>query len=151
MKNLKDKFWSKVIKTSNCWEWGGYKEINGYGRICINRKRYLTHRLSFKLKYGKIPNGLCVLHHCDNPSCVRPDHLFLGTIADNNKDSMLKGRKVHLIGETNGRSKLIKENIPLIRKLYNCGNITQAELGRKFNVCLSTIGYIVNNKTWKHL
>ena len=150
MKTLKDKFWSKVIKTSNCWEWTGFK-CNGYGQIIINGKRYYAHRIAFELEYGKIPDGLCVLHHCDNPPCVRPDHLFLGTRGDNNRDSMLKGRKFHPIGESHGKSKLTNKNVLLIRELYNQGDFTQAELGKRFNVCHQTIGFIVNYKNWKHI
>ena len=151
MKTHKNRFWSKVNKTSNCWEWTGSKDGKGYGQFSANCKRYSTHRFSFELKYGKIPNGLCVLHHCDNPSCVRPDHLFLGTVADNNRDSIIKGRNFCPIGEDNGRSKLTKRDVSLIRELYSRRDTTHIQLAQQFNVCSATICYIVNNQTWKHI
>jgi hypothetical protein len=75
-----------------CWEWTGHKMSSGYGQVNFNKKGWLTHRLFWTIFNGEIPNGLWVLHHCDNPSCVRPSHLFLGTNSDNQQDSVNKGR-----------------------------------------------------------
>lgn len=91
---LEVRFWAKVDKTGDCWEWTASKNEDGYGRIMVDVKATTAHRLSFILSSGEIPNNLCVCHECDNPACVRPSHLFLGTHADNMKDRSLKGRWV---------------------------------------------------------
>lgn len=85
------RFWSNVKKTRGCWWWVGAKFSNGYGRFWAS-KEYLAHRASWLLINGSVPKGLHVLHHCDNPSCVRPEHLFLGTQKDNMIDMRIKGR-----------------------------------------------------------
>ena len=90
------RFWSKVQPTEGCWLWTGARSTEGYGYIGVgprrNHKDVLAHRLMWELTYGPIPNGLWVLHRCDTPSCVRPDHLFLGTHQDNMDDMKRKGR-----------------------------------------------------------
>lgn len=85
-------FWGFVDKSSECWVWNGSKNRFGYGKITINKCGFMAHRLSYLLFCGDIPSHMCVLHHCDNPSCVRPDHLWLGTRTDNNLDRDRKGR-----------------------------------------------------------
>jgi hypothetical protein len=94
---IKDRFWPKVDRggSDECWEWIGSRHPDGYGRIGAGGKHGGTiyaHRASWEIHGNKIPNGLCVLHHCDNPPCVNPAHLFLGTQADNIKDKVAKGR-----------------------------------------------------------
>ena len=86
------RFWDKVNKTDGCWLWTGSRDRKGYGRISIDRSPALVHRVAWTLEHGAIPPGMCVLHKCDTPGCVRHDHLFLGTIADNNRDMFAKGR-----------------------------------------------------------
>lgn len=104
MKTQQDRFWGKVNKTSEnkCWEWTGYTlppfiksftdSDKGYGRFWFLNKFWLAHRVSWFIKNGEIPDGLCVLHTCDNPPCVNPNHLFLGTKKDNSEDMITKGR-----------------------------------------------------------
>jgi hypothetical protein len=87
------RFWKKVNKTSTCWEWTAYKLFNGYGRFSINGKTDYAHRISWQFATGKYPKGKQVLHTCDNPACVKPDHLFLGTLKDNMVDRNKKGRQ----------------------------------------------------------
>lgn len=92
---LKDRFFTKVIKhhgADACWEWIASKDVGGYGHLGRNGRVVSAHRLSWEIKYGPIPAGMNVLHHCDNPACVRPDHLFLGTHSDNMRDMCAKGR-----------------------------------------------------------
>ena len=87
------RFWKKVNKTSTCWEWTAHKLYNGYGRFNLNGKTDYAHRISWQFATGEYPKGKQILHLCDNPSCVRPDHLFLGTITDNMSDRNKKGRQ----------------------------------------------------------
>jgi len=84
------RFWNRVKKTNKCWLWLGYKDPNGYGNLNIGGKAYLTHRVSYYIHFGSIPKGMEICHHCDNPSCVNPKHLFLGTHKDNMHDAIKK-------------------------------------------------------------
>lgn len=86
------RFWDKVHKTETCWEWSGQRTAQGYGRIKIGLQPVVAHRWMWEQEYGPIPDGTLVCHHCDNPPCVRPEHLFLGTHADNAHDRNYKGR-----------------------------------------------------------
>lgn len=149
-KSTLERFWSKVEKTETCWEWTASTSHGGYGFIGIGRKgkvRY-AHRYSWIIHFGKIPKGLLVLHKCDNPPCVNPNHLFLGTQKDNMIDAVLKKRIA--TGEKNGRSKLTENKVDAIRKMYAAGNITMDVLSRLFGVNRQSIGHVINNKTWKN-
>lgn len=91
-----DSFWAKVVKTEACWDWKGYKNKQGYGRMGIAASQCVNaHRVSWVIHSGQIPAGLFVCHRCDNPSCTRPDHLFLGTRQDNVDDMLIKKRSRH--------------------------------------------------------
>lgn len=92
-----DRFISRIkfFDIDRCWEWGSYKSQLGYGKFAIGKKKFLAHRLSFLISRGEIPNGVSVCHSCDNPSCVNPDHLFLGSHSDNMRDMYTKRRDYH--------------------------------------------------------
>ena len=95
-KPLTQRFWGKVAIGEGCWLWVGWKSTRGYGKVnlpCGRGKTIYAHRLSYEIHYGQIPEGLLVCHHCDNPQCVRPEHLFLGTNYDNTQDAVSKGRQ----------------------------------------------------------
>lgn len=88
-----ERFWRKVKKSDGCWEWTGTKNSRGYGMFTPTPgKRVLAHRFSWEMENGRIPDGLFGCHRCDNPGCVRPDHLFVGTNSDNIRDAVAKGR-----------------------------------------------------------
>lgn len=139
--------WSRVKKTKKCWNWTGCTNSEGYGQFKINGKLYKTHRIVYYLYDGQ-PKGI-VMHTCDNPKCCNPKHLIDGTMAENSKDMVQKGRAVHpqTKGKDNGRSKLTEKKVKQIRKMDG----TLKQIAKKFNVCESTISMIKNRKTWKHI
>lgn len=99
------RFWKRVSKPDNgCWEWTAGRYPHGYGRLTWNATSSYAHRVAWELTYGPIPKGMCVCHHCDNPPCVRLDHLFLGTMADNMRDRDIKGRDRHRTPEARAKA-----------------------------------------------
>ena len=161
-KTLK-RFWDKVeIKEpDDCWEWTASKTEQGYGHFGFNKHVVKAHRFSWMLYSGKnIPEGMFVCHHCDNPSCVNHNHLFLGTPQDNMNDMIKKGRDNFLpggllSGELNGKSKLTKSQVALIRDLYGRKNEqgkrlwTQREIAKLFDTTQENISYIVRYINWR--
>lgn len=136
-----------------CRVWVRARSKEGYGQTNNNRKSFLTHRLAWELLKGPIPDGLHVLHHCDNPPCWRLKHLFLGTALDNYRDSLKKGRqnRYRPQGSKNSNAKLNDERILEVRKLYATGKITQTALGEQFGVRKETIWKILRRKLWAHV
>ena len=145
MRTLEERFWSRVDKTSDCWEWKGYIKNTGYGQFFFKGKQTGSHRVCWELIFGVIPDGVYVLHHCDNRTCVRPDHLWLGTQADNLADMVEKGRSAY--GETNGNSKLVADEVITIRGLSAKGK-TGRSLARLFGISESMISKIILQKHW---
>jgi hypothetical protein len=143
------RFLNKVNKSDACWDWSGAKIGNGYGYFRLGKKMVLAHRFSYFLFCGNITSGMMVLHKCDNPSCVRPSHLYLGTQVDNMLDMKIKQRGHKPIGESNGRSKLKHDDVVEIRRLYQTGKITQRILGIMFRVSPQQISEIVLKKSWR--
>ena len=152
-----DRFWAKVDKNGptpehcpwlgNCWVWTGGKRNGGYGalnyRIEVGKLiQDRAHRYAWTLTDGPIPDGLDVLHKCDNPPCVRRAHLFLGTDLDNALDKVAKGRQGH------GGGKLSFEIATTIREHYSAERLTFTTLAKTYGVCISTISNIVNYKIW---
>ena len=143
-----DRFWAKVNKTNSCWEWNASKERKGYGEFrasCLGG-RWLAHRLSWFFRHGEIPNGLWVLHQCDNPSCVNPSHLYLGTSDDNISDMVSRNRTAK--GARHSQAKLIQSEVDEIRRLYSEGAARKA-LVMRYRVSRQTIDRIVTFKNWK--
>lgn len=126
-----------------CWEWTGHINKNGYGYGYWEEEKRSAHRISWMINYGKVFDGLWVLHKCDNRSCVRPEHLFLGTNQDNVDDMVKKGRAKTYRGENHIQHKLTQAQVNEIRKRFNAGGITKRDLSKEFNVSDSTIGRII--------
>lgn len=150
---LEERFWEKVDRAGpdECWEWQASQQEYGHGLIRVDGEVDRAHRASWMLHNGDIPNGKCVLHSCHNPPCVNPEHLYIGTHADNARDRDKAGRHVALKGEDHGRSKLTAQEVKYIRRLYLTGDYTQYELADIFDVSDYPIRCIVNGKTWTHI
>ena len=144
------RFWEKVDRSGDCWEWQGAITASGYGNIWVEGKWVSAHRFSYTLANGAAPDGMCICHHCDNKRCVKPSHLFLGTHSDNTKDAMAKGR-MGWRGEENKNSKLVENDIHEIRRLYSLGGIAQATLGKMWGTNQTNISLIVTKKHWSHI
>ncbi|MCP4990745.1 MAG: HNH endonuclease [Colwellia sp.] len=129
---------------SGCLIWLGSVHRKGYGHIGVNGKTEKTHRFAWEQTNGPIPDGMHVLHYCDNPSCVNPDHLFIGTNADNVADKIKKGRDVYANGEDHGASKLSKSDVIAIRSDAR----PRKEIAANYGVSISQIGRILRREHW---
>lgn len=151
------RFWAKVNKTDGCWLWMAGKKLSGYGQLQMgtfrNPKQMSSHRLSWSLANGPIPPGMSVCHKCDVPSCVRPDHLFLGTQKQNLADMVKKGRHARVApkGEAHCHAKLTAANVLEARRLHKETGIGCNRLGRMFGVNFRTMNLVLARKTWKHI
>lgn len=147
------RFWSKVIILSidNCWEWQGGINHDGYGNFYTNSDHIFAHIFSWESTFGKITNkDSRVLHKCDNPKCVNPNHLFLGTQQDNIQDMMNKGRQGHRFGRVNGRTVLSESDVYEIRKLRE-GGMTYKGIAKKKNVSEGCVNHVLNGRHWTWL
>lgn len=147
MESAMRRFWGKVEKKSDdeCWEWKGAKLSHGYGAFNIGVRRISTHRFSWEIHYGEIPPGMLVCHKCDNPPCVNPKHLFLGTDTDNQRDKYLKGRCAR--GEKNNHAKLTEDDVRKIRELLASGKSARS-IAPIFGVRHAAILTIKDRKNW---
>lgn len=158
------RFWAKVDKNGptpvhvpglgNCWIWTGAKARKGwpYGRLRTNKRWISAHRFSFELVNGPIPRGRLILHRCDTPPCIRPEHLRLGTSKDNTRDMFEKGRAAHAgaLGEANSHAKLTEQQVIAIRQRFHRGELIR-RLALEYGLGVSAISSIVNGRTWKHV
>ncbi len=142
-------FWAKVNKTDGCWLWTGRLSPLGYGRFKVGGKTRQAHRVAWFLEHGRWPEPCC-LHRCDVRNCVRPSHLFEGTLTDNNRDRKAKGRNRCQSGERNNMAKLSDETVRAIRERYAVGGVTQTALAHQYGVSLATIHNATHWKTWSH-
>lgn len=163
-----ERFWAKVDKTTTCWVWKASKRNKGYGAFIYPSSngdiiQGRAHRFVWEIYNGTIPIGLCVLHKCDNPACVNPEHLFLGTKKDNNKDMCQKGRhrsgtsKTSLAeckykrGEQHHAAKLRQKDVREMRKLYAIGGWSYSKLANRFDVVISCAYKIINKLAWRDI
>lgn len=146
------RFWSKVDKSGDCWLWTTSVSKAGYGFFWFSGRTELAHRMSWRFHFGAIPEGMMICHTCDNPSCVNPNHLFLGTAADNAKDRESKGRGANNRppnkGEANGRAKLTVKDVQEIRRLLNEGHSGRS-IAKQFGVSGVMVSFIKRGLSWK--
>jgi|SRR5579864_39387 len=154
VKSLADRFWDKVgnrFSTGECWSWIGAKSSAGYG--ILSKKPgpspLYAHRISWELNNGPIPHGACVLHRCDNPPCVNPDHLFLGSKRDNSRDMAAKGRAGARWGEQSSHHLLTDSLVREMRRLHSNG-LSYAGIGAEFDLSKGTVQYAVS-RGWRHI
>lgn len=133
---------------TGCWLWTSTVTRKGYGIFHVSGRKQKAHRVSWKLYVGPIPDGLCVLHRCDTPSCVNPAHLFLGTHADNVADMDKKGRRNAARGEANGHAKLSAADV---LDILESGSVMGITLAQKYNVSSSLISQIRSGNKWRCL
>lgn len=146
-----DAKWMPVTECG-CHLWFAAVNHFGYGKFAVASEKWaLAHRYSYERHYGKIPDGMLVCHSCDVPSCVNPEHLFLGTYADNAKDRQKKNRGGQPKGEEHGRSKLTADDVVKIRELVANEELTSYAASKKFGINHKTARDIVSGKLWKHV
>jgi hypothetical protein len=151
---IKAAFESNFSKSVGCWTWNGGLDSHGYGRLYYKGRSYKAHRVSYALYKGELPkwdghkSGICVLHKCDNPRCVNPDHLFLGSQADNMRDKAIKGRSIGAHScEKHHKAKLTSREVVAIRKDARSNSF----IGKLYGVSKETIRGIKKGFTWKAL
>lgn len=143
-------FWAQVGRPADaCWEWRGTLDGKGYGKIPVGGRLIGAHRIAYTLAVGPIPPGIFVCHECDNPPCCNPNHLFLGTAADNNRDTVLKGRarRNAARGEANPQAKLTEAKVRAIRADPRPGHLIAADYG----VGTTTVHRIKHREDWAHV
>lgn len=156
-----ESFWSKVDRSGECWLWKAAKTEKGYGVFGIGGKTFKAHRVAYEMEHGSIPEGLCLLHVCDTPACVRPLHLRPGTKAENNADMRRKGRNApggsktprescaYQRGEQHHEAKLDKARVLAIRADYDSGNYSMSQIATKYGIGLTTAFKVIRRVTWQ--
>lgn len=151
-KSLADRLWSRMVKSENgCWMWTGVlRDPKGYGAIVSNGRRLRAHRVAWQLTHGPIPEGMCACHHCDTPACINPDHLFLGTNGDNNRDRNAKGRTYMPRSEQIPNAKLTDVLVAEIKARLRNGE-PHSRLAPDYGVSRQTISAIACGRRWAHV
>lgn len=145
-----------TVTPTQCWEWNGNKNKKGYGNLGFRGKTSVkAYRLAYETWVGPIPagngyHGTVVRHVCDNPACINPNHLTLGTVADNNADAINRGRAVQPRGEQSGQAKLTERDVLAIRSLHKDGTSVY-QLARQFNMSETQLRRVVRSESWQHV
>ena len=148
--NASIRFWKMVSVSAGCWNWlGPINNKGGYGEIWYLGRNIGAHRLSWILHFGNIPEGLLVCHTCDNPKCVNPGHLYLGTYKDNNRDAANKNRTS--CGIERPASRLTAKEVIDIRDAYKSGAFSIRTLATNYKVTYNTIWQLLHKKTWRRV
>lgn len=154
--NLAERFYSYVEHTDGCWLWRGPTAHDGYGVITYHNRATRAHRVAYIIAHGTIPDGTIICHTCDNPLCVRPDHLYAGSLADNRRDAQQRNRWARKNldnvprGERNTRARLTDDDVREIRTALARGE-TQPTIAKRYGVKQAAISDIKLGKTWKHV
>jgi len=177
-KTLAQSLWERVDKSGDCWEWQGTPDKDGYGVFTYHGTSYRAHRAAWLVSFGAIPHGLMVCHSCDNPACVRPEHLMLGAARSNAIDRKRKGRSAtgdrngshihrhkvrdgvrkwvaehperHARGERAAKAKLTEADVTAIRRLHQSG-ARQVDIAARFGITQAQVSSIVRRESWKHV
>lgn len=148
-----DLFWEKVNTSGDCWEWTASHDPKGYGFFGVAGRVMRAHRVSYVMHKGEIPDDLIVCHSCDNPKCVNPNHLWLGTHKDNaiDREAKNRGGRKGPLGSKARASKLTEPVVRQIKELLVEGKTTHRVLAKMFGVHFATISDLANGKTWRHI
>lgn len=149
-----ERFLANHQQTDGCWIWTGSTTQDGYGRLKVHYRWNRAHRYSYAYYVGPIPAGLNVLHRCDNRRCVNPDHLFLGTVIDNNLDMVAKGRNVpppRGAGESNTQARYTAEQVIAIRQLHYDAGVSAPQIAHDLAISVKTIRDILTGRRWGHV
>jgi hypothetical protein len=147
MQSLEERFFNKVNKTEDCWLWAGRKNAQGYGRFDVGDGAVFSHRLVLHFEGLDVPSGMDVLHRCDTPACVNPEHLWLGTHVDNMQDMLHKGRHITFRGSAHKRALLTEQKVLEIR----ADKRNNAPVAKEYGVSASLVGNIRARRCWKHV
>lgn len=141
---VRDRFWQRVRQCADgCWEWTGSRNRpGGYGKLAVQRRWYAAHRVSWQVHFGDIPDGLFVCHHCDNPGCVRPDHLFLGSPGENVADAVRKGR---MGGELWLAQHLDRDDLAIMLALARDG-VTAEQIAPQYSISPTAVRHILSGR-----
>ena len=149
-KSFDERFYPRVNITDGCWHWTGAKDHRGYGRYCDKHRAHVAAWMHF---VGPVPAGMCVCHKCDVPDCANPDHLFLGTKGDNNRDRHAKGRTSNAsrnVGQSHGRSVLTDDKVVMIRRLRRDG-VPCPQIAEQFGISKALVSAAAIGKRWPHV
>lgn len=140
----------KIGEAHECWEWQGNRPSALYGHFSLREKTVKAHRWIYALLNGEIPDDLVVRHKCDNPACVNPAHLEVGTVADNTRDKYERGRGPNRQGEKHPMARLDEDRVRQLRKMASLG-FTHTAIAEKFGIARQTVGNIVRGRNWSHI
>lgn len=153
--SAEERLWTRVQKTDGCWLWQGSHTPRGYGKLQAHGRSVYAHRTAYELTYGPIPPGMCVCHRCDNPPCCNPEHLFLGTPAENMADRDAKGRgRLGMkgrgpTGRPNSRRSLTDREVQTLRTAYATWTGSVRALARGLGYSYSTVQRILNGQMYR--